>query len=873
MNAPRPVVKPSIASPPGTEDCGCCEPLAAQTPVGVENRSGLSAITYRIGDYARFRASLQVALASSAFAPLGRLRTGDRDDFTIGLIDAFACTADVLTFYQERIANESYLGTAVERVSLQEMGKLVGYRLRPGVAAETLLAFALETPPAPPPGTSREPGAFVTGVPNKLTIEPGLKVQSLPGPDEKPQIFESVERLADARPGWNAILPWMHEVRRPARGDTEAWLAGVRDNLKVGDALVFIRGDFVANPHGDHWDVRIIDGVAFDPAADRTRVSWRRGLGGPFGQPTQDVEIHVLRKRAAMFGHNAPHWTAMSLAFRADLVGEAATHIGDWPDLVATTTETSNQIDLDTVYPELRTGGYVVLAKGAFNYEAEPPPRGTHFELYRIDSVAEISRAQFGLSGKVTRLQLKGQNLATIFGNAVRETSVFLQSDRLRLARYPVNAALSGDKLQMQVGADGLLPGRRLIVRGVRARDGATVAYAATLVRATAANSGDASHSVLEITPPLPDALRRDSVVIHANAALASHGETVSQILGAGDAASMFQRFELQHRPLTWRAWANEIGAASELTVRVGDVAWRHRPTLYGTTSIEHSHVLTTDEHGRDFVVFGDGINGARLPTGVNNVRAVYRKGLGRDGNVAADKLTQLLMRPLGLKSVSNPMAAEGGADPEPVEAARSRIPMTTRTLGRVVSLLDYEDFARAFSGIAKAKATVLHLASGPAIMITVAGPDGARLGPSNPVWINLLGALKTSGDPHVNVRLIAHREATFRLGLRIRHDPAHEVRVVLAAVEKSLRQRYAFDRRELGEPVQQSQVIAAVQAVPGVVAVDISRLYRSSEAGAGGFNQRRLIAGRMHVANGIAVADEMLTIDPNPFEQLDVMP
>ena len=43
----------------------------------------------------------------------------------------------MLTFYQERIANESYLRTATERVSLQEMGKLIGYRLRPGVAAET----------------------------------------------------------------------------------------------------------------------------------------------------------------------------------------------------------------------------------------------------------------------------------------------------------------------------------------------------------------------------------------------------------------------------------------------------------------------------------------------------------------------------------------------------------------------------------------------------------------------------------------------------------------------------------------------------------------------------------------------------------------
>ena len=111
--------------------------------------------------------------------------------FTIGLIDAFACAADVLTFYQERLANESYLRTAVERISLQEMGKLVGYRLRPGVAAETWLAFALETPPAPPSNLAPEPGNFVTGVPHSLTLETGLKVQSVPGPDEKPQTFET----------------------------------------------------------------------------------------------------------------------------------------------------------------------------------------------------------------------------------------------------------------------------------------------------------------------------------------------------------------------------------------------------------------------------------------------------------------------------------------------------------------------------------------------------------------------------------------------------------------------------------------------------------------------------------------------------------
>ena len=190
--------------PPGTETCGCCDGIAASTPTGLFNRAGLGAISYRIGDYGRFSESLRAGLSSSEFPGLAGLRTRDADDYTLGLIDAVACAADVLTFYQERVANESYLRTATERVSLQEMGKLIGYRLRPGVAAETWLAFALETPRSAPAGLPPEPGAFVTGIPDALTLTAGLKVQSVPGPDEKPQTFETVEEIT-ARPEWNAI--------------------------------------------------------------------------------------------------------------------------------------------------------------------------------------------------------------------------------------------------------------------------------------------------------------------------------------------------------------------------------------------------------------------------------------------------------------------------------------------------------------------------------------------------------------------------------------------------------------------------------------------------------------------------------------------
>ena len=210
--------------------------------------------------------------------------------------------------------------------------------------------------------------------------------------------------------------------------------------------------------------------------------------------------------------------------------------------------------------------------------------------------------------------------------------------------------------------------------------------------------------------------------------ALASHGETVAQILGAGDASKPFQRFELKRLPLTYRSAANETGADSELTVRVGDVAWTERSTLFGAASGERAYTVAPDAQGRLWLQFGDGQRGARLPSGVNNVRASYRQGIGQAGNVAAGQLTQLLSRPLGLKSVANPLPAQGGTDAEPAEWARRSMPLGTRTLGRAVSLLDYEDFALAFTGIAKAQAQVLHLPAGNTIAITVAGQDGAAV-------------------------------------------------------------------------------------------------------------------------------------------------
>jgi predicted phage baseplate assembly protein len=288
----------------------------------------------------------------------------------------------------------------------------------------------------------------------------------------------------------------------------------------------------------------------------------------------------------------------------------------------------------------------------------------------------------------------------------------------------------------------------------------------------------------------------------------------------------------------------------------------------------------------------------------VNNVRATYRQGLGYEGNVRADTLTQLLTRPLGLKSVSNPLPAQGGTDPEAANQARRTMPLGTRTLGRAVSLLDYEDFALAFTGIAKAQAQVLQLPAGTTIAITVAAQGGAPLSSSDPMLQNLLLELQAAGDPHVEVVLLPYRVLEFHLGMKIKRDPAYALAPLLAAVEFALRTRYAFDARSLGQPVLQSEVIAVAHSVPGVVAVDLDFLYLTPTVEAPRFGrtdlfdahaksrfgalvprtrvlkarlvkgrEERLFASRTRVSGGVALPAELLTLSAAPLDRLEEMP
>lgn len=983
--------------------CGCCEGVSIKAPAVLYNRPGLSAIVYRIGTHSEVLTSLQAQLSSQKYPALAKLRTRDSDDFSIALLDAYACMADILSFYQERLANEAYLRTAGERLSLSELARLIGYRLRPGVAAETWLAFTLQEPPPQSPSTDPKQA---TGVPETITLDIGIKVQSIPGPDEKPQTFETVESI-EARPAWNALLPKMHELKLPVLGTKVVYLHGTATQLKAGDALLFVGTERENDTGSEVWDFRRVQTVVLDSAAGRTAVTLDRGLGtsSPYVPPAADPKVYALRLRASLFGYNAPDWRVMSDEVKRGYLGLGPYYYPvtatEWPGFTiadiseppaSTATGTglygeyfdnkdlsnrkltridatinfdwgsgspaaligadtfsvrwtgwveasssgsygfhtssddgvrlwiNNQLIIDnwTDHGAIENSSTIILTAGQkYGIKLEyyenggaavikllwtppgsakqiipqerlyPSPGYIHTlhldalypqivhdgwlvlstpesqELYQVDTAGEDARASFTLTGKTTRLTVKGENLRELFNERLRETAVFAHSEQLTLAETPITTDVSGDYLRVDRKVEDLSPGRKLILSGTT-----TAGEETSEVLTLLSTNADGNASKLFFTTSLENQYRRDSVKLYANVALATHGETVNEILGSGAARQAHQRFTLKQIPLTYVGADNETGAEAALEMRVNAIRWHETPTLYNAGANDRTYVLRVGEDGAGTIQFGDGRHGARLPTGQENLRAIYRKGIGATGNLQAGQLSQLLTRPLGLKAVSNPLPAKGGVDADSADHARRNMPLGVRTLGRVVSVLDYEDYARAYTGIAKAQATVLNTRAGRTVFISVAGDKGVQ--PPDSILAKLLNALKQNGDPLVHCEIKAYNEATFHLSMRIKRAPDYDSKKVLAGVEAALRSAFSFAARDFGQIVSRSEIIAVAQEVEGVLGVDLDRFYRGTAIKL----EKRLTPAAATVdALGNVNAAELLLLDAGPLDSLEEMP
>jgi hypothetical protein len=893
-----------MSDPHTTCDCGCCAGLDSETPREIYNRPGLPAISYRAGRHHDFRESMLARLSSSDFKALERLTTRADADFTIALCDATAMVLDVLGFYQERLVTESFLRTAVNRESVLELSRLIGYQLAPGLAASTWLAFTLQEAPGLP------------GQPPLVSSVPvGAQVQSVPGPGEDPQTFETVEPL-EVRAAWNAMPVQTVIAWRPERDDTDLFLAGVSTGLAPGDAVLIVGQERIGDPGSERWDVRIAATVEPNLAEGRTRVTWLDGLGShmPSMLPAQDSpRVYALRQRASLFGHNAPdprlmHPEGSQLSALTEGTGVNQA----WKNYVIARTH----IDLDAAYPKVVADGWVALVSNQGNAGSTSLPGYT--ELYRVKAVSVVARTDFGMSARLTRVKPDGTEHLDPSVYSIRDTLVLAQSEELASASRPLGYPLFGAAVTLGSLQPGIAPGRALALTGRRARvvvangvkglvislpGGGSVPLSAgdslqmvdpplrrvgTLVfpmtpeelgaawghpvalrlvvrdRDGATGTLDVSARQLRLQAPfekdeavseivfvsegagavehgrdgtrlqLEAAMRyvydRPSVRVNANVAHATHGETVAETLGGGAANVPDQRFVLRQSPVTQVSATTASGRSTTLEVRVNDLLWTEVRSLYGSAPRDRVFTASIDDAGRTTVRFGDGVEGARPPSGQDNIRARYRKGLGAGGNVAGGQLANLLTRPLGVNGVTNPEGASGGQDAEETEAARENAPLTVRTLDRAVSVQDYEDYARGFAGIAKAHAAWIPVGPGRGVLVTVAGEGGAALTPSSAAFSDLLASLRRFGDALLPLRLATYRPAAFRLRVAVKVAPDREIAAVLEAVATAVRTAFSFALRRFGQPVSVDEIAAVVHAADGVQAMNVLELFRPDQ-------------------------------------------
>ena len=262
------------------EDCGCCEGTEQLTPRPIANRPGLNLLAYRVGTHAAFLETMKARLSNyfldipregvdehgqpwaDRIYPLADLTTRAAQDPSIALLDAWATVGDVLTVYQERIANEGYLRTATERRSILELARLVGYVLRPGVASTVYLAYTLDS-----------------NFKEEVVIPAGARAQSLPEGDGQPQSFETSE-TTHARAAWNNLKPRRSRpqtessIRYSEEGSPCVYLKGTSANLKPNDPLLI---DFGAPSGAEFFRVQ---SVTPDPAADHTKVMLQGSANG-----------------------------------------------------------------------------------------------------------------------------------------------------------------------------------------------------------------------------------------------------------------------------------------------------------------------------------------------------------------------------------------------------------------------------------------------------------------------------------------------------------------------------------------------------------------------------------------------------------------
>jgi hypothetical protein len=295
--------------------------------------------------------------------------------------------------------------------------------------------------------------------------------------------------------------------------------------------------------------------------------------------------------------------------------------------------------------------------------------------------------------------------------------------------------------------------------------------------------------------------------------------------------------------------------------VTLDDGAWQ-RIVGYerAGTIIEHRDYA----HGEGFTVrFGDGVFGA-VPAEGTVFEVLYRVGGGGAANVGADTVTAFDPSASFVEAVTNPLAVVSGEAPEALDTVRQLAPEAFRAVTyRAVRAEDYAEAVERLTDVQRAGAAFRWTGSWLSVFATP-DPVGAPV---------LEDSLRAEVQRQLDRFRQAGREAHVRAPRFADVDVEVTVCVAPDAYPADVRERvrealvgppgtpgvggfFAADRFTFGDPLDRSQLEAAVHAVPGVRAVEGVRVRRR-----GFFDWREMTEAALDVG-----VDETVRVEDDPL-------
>ena len=323
-----------------------------------------------------------------------------------------------------------------------------------------------------------------------------------------------------------------------------------------------------------------------------------------------------------------------------------------------------------------------------------------------------------------------------------------------------------------------------------------------------------------------------------------TEGETVTYRKIGQSAGTPSQVFVLPHvgvYPDTIRIYIEDTtGSTQIIEGSVTTIAreWIRKDNLLNAEALDLSFEARTGDDGNTVIRFGDDINGAIPPTGLQ-IFASYRHGVGAAGNVASGAAYLINARNLRGVSVARDAAGAfisgpmtGGADMEDTDSIRYNAPRVHRTQDRAVSEADFRNIAIGTEGVTKANVVAGSFSS---VTVYIAGPDG---GAPTQTLKDIVTA-KFVGKTLSGVAVTVASPTMIPVNLGTSGDPVvielydeYSQAAVKANVRRAIREFIA--KRRFGQRITVGNMYDVINDVEGVQYVEIPVMARDDLAQTG---------------------------------------